>query len=162
MSHSFYLRQALAQAIKAQSEGQNPIGCVVVDEGGAIIAQAHNEVSKRNDRTAHAEMLAIQKAIRAAGNDGARGWTLYTTIEPCIMCLSTIVMSHIGTVVWGAEDRHIQAHKLLAATAYMRTRRLVTIACPDADIERECERIHSEYWTSMGRPDALRPTEGED
>lgn len=157
MNHSLFLKEALVQAIKAQAEGQNPIGCVIVDENGNIIASAHNEVSKRNDRTAHAEMLAINRAIRAVSNENTREWSLYTTIEPCIMCLCTIVMCHIGTVVWGAEDRHIEAHKLLTATPYMKTRRLVTIACPDADIERECERIHNEYWTLMGRPDALEP-----
>ena len=161
MDHTFFLKQAFDQALKAQAEGQNPIGCIIVDENGEVIARAHNEVSKRNDRMAHAEMLAINKAVHTAGSENTRGWTLYTTIEPCIMCLGAIIMCHIGTVVWGAKDRHIEAHKMLSAIPYLRTRKLVTVANPNPEIERECETLHSEYWLSMGRPDALKPVEIE-
>ena len=157
MEHSYFLKRALEYAIKAQGEGQNPIGCVIVDEAGVILASAHNEVDKRNDRTAHAEMLAMKKAIRYVDGENTRKWTLYTTIEPCIMCLGMIIMTHIGTVVWGSNDRHIEAHKLLTESPFMRTRKLVTVACPDPDIERECKKIHDAYWISQDRPDAIIP-----
>ena len=63
MDHSFYLNEALKQAVKAESEGQNPIGCIIVDENGERIARAHNQVTKRNDKTAHAgKTLAIKKS----------------------------------------------------------------------------------------------------
>ena len=73
MDHTFFLKQAFDQALKAQAEGQNPIGCIIVDENGEVIARAHNEVSKRNDRMAHAEMLAINKAVHTAGSENTRG-----------------------------------------------------------------------------------------
>jgi len=157
MEHSFFLKEALKQAVKARAEGQNPIGCVIVDERGKIIARAHNEVAKKNDRTAHAEMLAIRKAARHVDDNNIRKWTLYTTVEPCLMCLGAIIMSHIGTVVWGTNDNRIEAHTILGTNPYLRTRELVTIACPDTDIENQCRTIHEEYWISQGRPDVNQP-----
>jgi tRNA(adenine34) deaminase len=157
MDHSIYLKQALKQAIKAQIEGQNPIGCVIIDENGKIIARAHNEVAKRNDRTAHAEMLAIKKANKYINGENIRKWTLYTTMEPCLMCMGTIIMAHIGIVVWGTNDVLIKAHTILNTNPYLRTRKLVTIACPDTELEKQCRTIHEEYWISHGRPDAIRP-----
>ena len=110
-------------------------------------------------------MLAIKKANKYLDGENIRKWTLYTTIEPCIMCLSTIIMTQIGTVVWGAGDRHMETHKLLGASPFMRTRKLVTIACPDPDIEKECQNINDAYWISKGDLDAISPivekTEGE-
>ena len=161
MKHSYFLQQALKQAIKAKSEGQNPIGCVIVNEKGEIIARAHNEVAKRNDKTAHAEMLAIKKAMRFIVGENIRGWTLYTTVEPCLMCMGTIIMIHLGKVVWGTNNVHIETHKMLKANPYLRTRKLVTIACPDAELEKQCRMMNEAYWIDQGRPDANQPVNEE-
>jgi tRNA(adenine34) deaminase len=154
--HSFYLKEAFKQAQKAETEGQNPIGCVIVDENGKIIVRARNQVDKRKDKTAHAEMLALEKAKRYIKDENIRKWTLYTTMEPCVMCLGTIIMIHIGTVVWGAKDRLIETHKLLTASPFMRTRNLNTIALCDTEIGRQCQEINDNFWISQGRPEVVQ------
>jgi tRNA(adenine34) deaminase len=157
MDHSFYLKEALKEALKAFTEDQNPIGCVIVDENGKIIARAHNRVDKNKDKTAHAEMRAIEKAKKYIKGENIRRWTLYTTLEPCIMCMGTILMADIGTVVWGAGDRLQQTHQILKSTPYLRLKRLVAIACPDPELEKECQAINDNYWIAKGRPEVIRP-----
>jgi tRNA(adenine34) deaminase len=63
VDHRYYLEQALLEAIQAQQEGQIPIGCVIADEDGRIIALGHNRIDELNDPTAHEEMLAIRAAV---------------------------------------------------------------------------------------------------
>jgi tRNA(adenine34) deaminase len=155
--HSFYLNEDLKQAIKAESAGQNPIGCVIVDENGKIIVRAHNQVAERNDKTAHAEMLALKKAARFIKDENIRQWTLYTTMEPCVMCLGTIIMTHVGTVVWWARDRLIETHKLLSASPFMRTRSLKTVAYCDTEVGRQCQEINDNFWISQGRAEKVQP-----
>jgi len=157
MDHRYFLEQALLEAIEAHRQGQNPMGCVIADQNGHIIARGRNRVDELKDPTAHAEMMAIRSVVPQMSGDSARGWTLYSTLEPCPMCMGTIVMCHIGTVVWAAPDRRIRTHELLSASAYMRTRRLVTMMCPYSDLKRECSELHDAYWISKGRADAVRP-----
>jgi tRNA(adenine34) deaminase len=94
---------ALAEAKVAVSTGEVPIGAVVV-LGGQVIAQAHNETVQRRDPTAHAELLAVQRALAAVGDDRLTGATLYVTLEPCAQCAGTIVLAKVGRVVFGAWD----------------------------------------------------------
>jgi tRNA(Arg) A34 adenosine deaminase TadA len=75
------------------------------------------------------------------------------------MCMGTIVMCHIGTVVWAAPDRRMKTHELLSCNAHLRTRKLVVVPCPYPDLERRCSEVHDAYWISQGRPDAVRPVE---
>ncbi len=157
--HRDHLRIALDEAYLGQSRGQIPIGCAIVRQDGSLLARAHNRVVELNDPCAHAEMLAIRTALDASGARDARNWVLYSTMEPCGMCLGTIVMCHIGTVVWAAPDRRIEGHKLLSATAHMRSRRLQVIACPYPEMERESWGLHRDYWAARGRPEAVEPIE---
>ena len=78
-------------------------------------------------------------------------------MEPCIMCLGTIIMIHIGTVVWGARNRLIETHKLLTASPFMRTRQLKTVVCCDTEIGRKCQEINDTFWISQGRPEVVQP-----
>ncbi len=157
MEHRPYLELALYEAQLAQYEGEDPIGCVIVDVEGNIIAQAHNHIDRWNDPTAHAEIRAIRMVTSQMQGEAARGWTLYSTLEPCPMCLGTIIMCHIGTVVWAANDRRKETHKLLTANPYMKTRRLLSVAAPYADLEEKCTALHDEYWIAKGRPEVIRP-----
>jgi tRNA(adenine34) deaminase len=157
LDYRYYLGQALEEALQAQAEGQNPIGSVITDAQGRIIARGHNRVSALSDLTAHAEMRAIHDAFATGRGEEVRGWTLYTTMEPCPMCLGTIVMSHIGTVVWAAPDRHIQTHRLLDAIPYLRSKRLRTVACPDLELEQRCSELHDAYWIAQGKPEVVQP-----
>lgn len=93
------MRQAMAAAVLEEV----PIGAVVMLEG-EILAEAHNETISRRDPTAHAEFLAIQRALAAVGADRLTGATLYVTLEPCAQCAGAIILSKLGRVVFGAWD----------------------------------------------------------
>jgi tRNA(adenine34) deaminase len=93
------LRQARAGAVT----GVVPVGAVVMLDG-EIIAEAHNETVRRRDPTAHAEFLAIQRALRHTGDERLSDATLYITLEPCAQCAGAIVLARVGRVVFGAWD----------------------------------------------------------
>lgn len=94
---------ALEQARRASTLGEVPVGAVVV-RGGAVVAQAHNETELRNDPTAHAELLAIQRALGALETDRLTDCALYVTLEPCAQCAGAIVLAKVGRLVFGAFD----------------------------------------------------------
>ncbi|MCS6711562.1 nucleoside deaminase [Brachybacterium sp. EF45031] len=81
-----------------------PIGAVVLDESGAVIARAANRREADEDPTAHAEILALREAARARGRWNLSGCTLVVTLEPCTMCAGAIVLSRVDRVVFGAHD----------------------------------------------------------
>ncbi|MCH8029433.1 MAG: nucleoside deaminase [Candidatus Dadabacteria bacterium] len=98
------MRLALERAREAESEGEVPVGCVVVDEGGEVVGSGHNRTEGAEDATAHGEMEAIREASRALGGWRLTGATLYVTLEPCAMCMGAVVLSRVGRVVFGARD----------------------------------------------------------
>lgn len=101
---AFYMRTALAEAAQAYALGEVPIGAVLVDEAGEIVARGHNLRERDHDATAHAEMIAIRAACERLGRWRLSGLTLYVTIEPCPMCAGAIVMSRVDRVVYGGTD----------------------------------------------------------
>jgi tRNA(adenine34) deaminase len=103
MNDMDYMAEALKEAALAGAAGELPVGCVVV-RGGEIVAQAHNECEARRDATAHAELLAIQRASATTGGWRLNDCALYVTLEPCPMCAGAMVMSRLGKCVWGAAD----------------------------------------------------------
>ena len=80
-----------------------PVGAVILRDG-EILSEAHNETVQRKDPTAHAEFLALQRAIGRVGEDRLVGATLYVTLEPCAQCAGAIVLSKVSRVVFGAWD----------------------------------------------------------
>jgi len=103
MDHERFMREALREARKAASEGEIPIGAVIVS-GGEVIARAHNLNETLNDPTAHAEMQAITMATERYGGKYLPDCTIYVTVEPCPMCAAALAWAQIGTVVYGADD----------------------------------------------------------
>ena len=98
-----WMRVALEQAMGASAAGEVPVGaCVVAD--GALIATGANAMKGDADATQHAELRALQAAVRARGTDRLVGCTLYVTLEPCAMCAGAIVLSRVDRVVFGAWD----------------------------------------------------------
>lgn len=93
------LRLARAAAVREEV----PVGAVVVREGEHL-AEAHNEMVARRDPTAHAELLALQRAFARIGEDRLPGATLYVTLEPCAQCAGAIVLAKVDRVVFGAWD----------------------------------------------------------
>lgn len=94
---------ALAEARRAASKGEVPVGAAIVVDG-RVVALAHNETVARQDLTQHAELLAIQRALQAIGTDRLDGATLYVTLEPCAQCAGSIVLARVSRVVFGAYD----------------------------------------------------------
>lgn len=99
----YYMRLALKEAEKAAAIDEVPVGTVIV-QNGKVIARAHNLKEKKMQSTAHAEMLAIQKASRKLNNYYLDDCDLYVTLEPCMMCTGAIVLSRIRTLYYGTAD----------------------------------------------------------
>jgi tRNA(adenine34) deaminase len=100
---SSFMLIALEEARIAYEEGEIPVGAVITREG-AIIARAHNRNRALGNPLHHAEMIAINSAALALGNERLNGCTLYATKEPCVMCAGAIVHARIERVVIAAED----------------------------------------------------------
>ena len=94
---------ALDEARRAASTGEVPVGAVVLRDG-VIVARAHNETVARRDPTAHAELLAVQRALHALETDRLTDCTVFVTLEPCAQCAGAIVLAKLGRLVFGAYD----------------------------------------------------------
>ena len=97
------IEAALGQARAAASAGEVPVGAVVVRDG-VVVAEGHNETARRGDPTAHAELLAIQRALQTLGTDRLADCALYVTLEPCAQCAGAMVLAKVGRLVFGAYD----------------------------------------------------------
>ncbi|MBI4199758.1 MAG: nucleoside deaminase [Chloroflexi bacterium] len=104
VEHDRFMRLALDEARLAEREGNAPVGCVIVRDG-QVIARGHNLVYTTFDVTAHGETVALRNAGKAVGTVEFPGATLYTTFEPCSMCLSAMILARIGTLVLGGKNR---------------------------------------------------------
>jgi tRNA(adenine34) deaminase len=97
------MEAALRLARAAALRGEVPVGAVLIAEGEHL-AEAHNETILRRDATAHAELLALQRAGAAGHADRIREATLYVTLEPCAQCAGAVVLAKVPRVVFGAHD----------------------------------------------------------
>jgi len=97
------MREALKEAEGALSDGEVPVGAVVV-EGERIIGRGRNSTVRLSDPTAHAEIMAIRDAAEKKGNYRLPGADIYVTIEPCVMCAGAIVNARIGRLFYGAAE----------------------------------------------------------
>ncbi len=104
MTFRSFMSAALDEAQAAARRGEVPVGAVVVDPAGRIVARAGNRTRELNDPTAHAEILAIRAACTAAGSERLPGHDLYVTLEPCPMCAGAISFARIGRLYYGAGD----------------------------------------------------------
>lgn len=95
---------ALKEASEGEKEGEVPVGAVAI-LGGRVIASAHNRPISLRDPTAHAEMLVLRAAARAAGAYRLPEVAIYATLEPCVMCVGAMVNARVGRLVFGARDR---------------------------------------------------------
>jgi tRNA(adenine34) deaminase len=95
--------EALVEARSAEAHGDVPVGAVVVLDG-QVIARAHNERERRQDPTAHAELLALRAAAEKIGSWRLERCVLYVTLEPCAMCAGAVVLSRVPVLVYGAAD----------------------------------------------------------
>lgn len=101
---SGHMELALSEARQAAARGEVPVGAVLVAPDGAIAASDGNRTRERADPTAHAEILVIREACRAAGSDRLPGYDLYVTLEPCALCAAAISFARIRRLYFGAAD----------------------------------------------------------
>ena len=102
-----YMKLALRQAQQSFNEGEVPIGSVLIDQLGRVIASSRNQVESQSDSTAHAEMNCIRLSSKLKGNWRLLDCTIYSTLEPCPMCMGAIYASRIRRVVYGAADERL-------------------------------------------------------
>ena len=100
MKNIDFMRRAIELSINSVQIGGGPFGCVIVKNNN-IIAEGSNEVTLSNDPTAHAEIVAIRKACKSVNSFNLEGSEMYTSCEPCPMCLSAIYWSHIDIIYYG-------------------------------------------------------------
>lgn len=98
------MRRALQEAAAATAHADVPVGAVVLDPDGAVIATGRNERELTGDPTAHAEVLAVRRAAAVRGEWRLTGCTLVVTLEPCTMCAGALVLARVARVVFGAHD----------------------------------------------------------
>ena len=98
------MRLALDQARLASMHGDVPVGAVVIDQAGNLLAAAGNEREIRHDPTAHAEILALREASRRLRSWRLTGLTLVVTLEPCTMCAGALVLARVARLIFGAFD----------------------------------------------------------
>lgn len=123
-----YMREAIDQAMKAESEGDIPVGAVVVLEDN-VIGRGRNRRRIDNDPSAHAEIVAIREAAKRISSWNLSGCELYVTLEPCPMCAGAIVQSRIKRLIYGCADPKAGA----SGTLYDITR--------DSRLNHRCETV---------------------
>jgi tRNA(adenine34) deaminase len=98
-----WMARARELAQHAAAEGEVPVGAVLVS-GGRLLAEGFNRTLRLADPTAHAEVLALRRAAARLGNHRISGATLFTTLEPCLMCFGAILEARVSRLVFGARD----------------------------------------------------------
>ena len=137
-----YMRMAIAEAERALSKKEVPIGAVVV-AGDRIIGRGHNLVETLMDATAHAEMQAITAAMSTLGGKYLSDCTLYVTVEPCVMCGGALAWSQIGRVVYGAEDPKRGYSTYSESIMHPRTEVVKGV------LKEECETLMQQFFSSL-------------
>lgn len=137
-----YMRMAIAEAERALSKREVPIGAVVV-AGDRIIGRGHNLVETLMDATAHAEMQAITAAMSTLGGKYLNDCTLYVTVEPCVMCGGALAWSQIGRVVYGTADAKRGYSTYSERIMHPRTEVVSGV------LKEECEALMQQFFSDL-------------
>ena len=105
----FWMKEAIRLAAEARGTNEVPVGACVINEAGELIGSGFNRTITDSDPTAHAEILALREAASRIGNYRLVGVTVYTTIEPCVMCAGAMVNARVKRLVYGARDERFGA-----------------------------------------------------
>lgn len=146
-SDRFYMEQALAEARRAAAAGEIPVGAVIVADG-AIVARAYNRREELQSPAAHAEMLAIESAAQQLKSWRLEQCSIYVTLEPCIMCVGTLLQARIARLVFGCLDPKagaVQSLYRLCEDPRLNHRTPVTAGV----LESECGAILSEFFSDL-------------
>ena len=139
-----FMKKALELARRDYAINEVPVGCVIVREG-KVIARGYNLRENRQQATAHAEIVAIEKACRRVGYWRLNGCTLYVTLEPCPMCAGAIINARIDRVVFGAYDeKRGCCGSIYELTSDRRFNHLPAVT--GGVLERECAQLMTDYF----------------
>jgi tRNA(adenine34) deaminase len=145
------MRVSLDEARLAESAGDVPVGCVVVDAAGQIVGRGRNAREATADPTAHAEILAIRQAAAARGGWRLDGCTLVVTLEPCTMCAGAVVLARLDRLVFGAYDE--KAGAVGSLWDVVRDRRLNhRPEVVGGVLAEECGEVLREFFAAQRRP----------
>ena len=137
---------AIAQARLGETAGEVPIGAVLLDASGAVLASGFNRPVSSNDPTAHAEVVALRAAARNLANYRLPGTTLLVTVEPCLMCAGALVNARVGRVVYGArEPKWGAVESLLRLDSIGLNHRIEVIS---GVREKECSELMRHFFLS--------------
>jgi tRNA(adenine34) deaminase len=141
MTDDQYMRMALSEAQRAFSEGEVPVGAVVV-MNNRIIGRGYNQVEKLTDSTAHAEIIALTAAFNFLGSKYLPDAVLYVTIQPCLMCSGALYWSKIGRVVYGAEDEKNGYKRVAGNNSPFHPKTIITSGV----LREECGQLMKEFF----------------
>ena len=145
---SWFMRAALREAAKAGDRGEVPVGAVVVQDG-KIVARGSNRPVASSDPTAHAEVVALRRAARRAGNYRLTGCDLYVTVEPCAMCLGAVVQARVGRLVYGAPDPKAGAVRSIMVFPFDKSNHRPRIL--GGVLAAECGRLLTDFFRARRR-----------
>ena len=141
-----WMNLALEQAVKAEKEGEVPVGAILVKDG-LVVARAHNQPISTNDPTAHAEIQLLRAAGEELKNYRLTGTSLYVTLEPCAMCLGAMMHARIERIVYGAHDPKTgvcgSSENLIDANCFNHKIDLVS-----GVLENECKQLLKKFFIS--------------
>ena len=146
-----FMREALKRAKKGLSQGEVPVGAVIVYEG-KVIASGYNRRTKTQMATSHAEMYAIDRACRKLKSWRLCDCDLYVTLEPCIMCAGTMVQARIDRLVYGAVDfRYGAAGSIYDLVRDSRLNHWIDVTY--GVMEEECGKLLRKFFSSLRKDD---------
>jgi tRNA(adenine34) deaminase len=141
-----WMNLALEQAVKAEKEGEVPVGAILVKDG-LVVARAHNQPISTNDPTAHAEIQLLRAAGKKLNNYRLTGTSLYVTLEPCAMCLGAMMHARVERIVYGAHDPKTgvcgSSENLIDANCFNHKIDLVS-----GVLENECKQLLKKFFIS--------------
>ena len=144
-----YMQKALDLAEKAAQLGEIPVGAIIVDKDGKIIAEAFNERETLQSPTAHAEVLAIERAAKVLQNRRLSECTLYVTLEPCPMCAGAVINAQLKRLVYGAFD---DKNGACASVATLFDEKFTHIPRVRSRVlEEKCGKILSDFFGNLRR-----------
>ena len=143
MNDEKYMMMALREAEKSWLSADVPVGAVVVLDG-KVIARSYNQKEKCKKATHHAEILAINKASEKLGTYRLDGTTIYTTKEPCLMCMGAILSARISRIVYGAPDKRFGTEYLARDNNFNHTCDITGGVLKD-----DCEKLLSDFFKNL-------------
>ena len=145
-----YMRLAIDAAREAEVIGEVPIGAVLIDPEGIVVATGSNRTIIDSDPTAHAEILALRSAGKSNGNYRLTGTTIYSTIEPCAMCAGAIVNARVARLVFGAHDVRfgaVETHFRVCDSEILNHRMEITTGV----LADECRALMQDFFRARRR-----------